>query len=792
MTGAPNDDGLIESNYDQICENFDQMDLKENLLRGIYSHGFEKPSAIQQRAIVPACTGRDLIAQAQSGTGKTGTFSISVLQRVDENEKAIQALVLAPTRELAQQIHKVMTALANYQKIKIHSCVGGTAIRDDHRAFESGDVQVVVGTPGRVHDMIERGHLATDKIKMFVLDEADEMLSRGFKDQIYEIFKTMPTGVQVFLLSATLPADVLEVTKKFMRDPIRILVKKEELTLEGIIQYYVDVGKEEHKLDVLLDLYGAISVTQAVIFANTRRRVEELQAGLTKEKYTVSAIHGDMAQAERENIMRAFRSGSSRILITTDLLARGIDVQQVSLVINYDLPINRENYIHRIGRSGRFGRKGVAINFITPNDKQQIDDIQTFYNTLIDELPDGLEQLLAWKRISMEPSSSGAPGFRPPGGYSMQPPNQLMGQPMMGDGMNGMQLQMPYDFQSAPQGYVPPTNVQPLLHLQMPAMPGCSQPAPQHPAGAQHADSFLQMPGVVPQSPTEIPNSPGCGGPIRKRRFSSAKIQPTRIKKVMQSDEEIGRMVASVPVAIGRAMEHFAEKFLQASSAAMAGLNGRTLNTAHMKMAVLANPHYRFLEPIFKDIALPLKHIQEMPFNVCQVPPMYQQGGAPFPPMGLGTPSPSSNDFAMGMAFPNLSQIPSTSMVPLEQPVPQQAAPVERRRVSNGKVKQELAPGEKPKRGRPRKIKEEKLIDDHLADIPTERELMPPPPLPIMLPRRNGAQNVAPPLPSENGIKLEHEAVPIEQPLPANDSASPRMARGMLQRQNSQDHGDDK
>jgi translation initiation factor 4A len=222
---------------------------------------------------------------------------------------------------------------------------------------------------------------------MFVLDEADEMPSRGFKDQIYEVFKTLPNDVQVVLLSATMPAEVLEVTKKFMRDPIRILIKKEEITLEGIRQFYIAIEKEEWKFDTLCDLYDTVNITQAVIFCNTRRKVEELAENMENRKFTVSFMHGEMEQAERDLIMRQFRSGSSRVLITTDLLARGIDVQQVSVVINYDLPGNRENYIHRIGRSGRFGRKGVAINFVTSNDERTLKDLETYYNTQIEEMP---------------------------------------------------------------------------------------------------------------------------------------------------------------------------------------------------------------------------------------------------------------------------------------------------------------------------------------------------------------------------------------------------------------------
>merc|ERR1719350_1308354 len=362
------------------------MNLKEELLRGIYAYGFEKPSAIQQRAIVPCIKGMDVIAQAQSGTGKTATFSIAILQKIDTNLRECQALLLAPTRELAQQIQKVVMSLGDYMGAQCHACIGGTSVREDMRKLDAGQ-HIVVGTPGRVYDMISRKVLRPTDIKQFVLDEADEMLSRGFKDQIYDVFRFLNQEIQVILLSATMPAEVLEVTKKFMRDPVRILVKKEELTLEGIRQFYISVEREEWKLDTLCDLYETLTITQAVIFCNTRRKVDWLTEKMHQRDFTVSAMHGDMGQKERDVIMREFRSGSSRVLITTDLLARGIDVQQVSLVINYDLPTNRENYIHRIGRSGRFGRKGAAINFMTSKDVHGMRDIERHYATQIEELP---------------------------------------------------------------------------------------------------------------------------------------------------------------------------------------------------------------------------------------------------------------------------------------------------------------------------------------------------------------------------------------------------------------------
>jgi len=369
-----------------IFESFDDYDLDENLLRGIYSYGFEKPSAIQQRGIKPLLDGRDTIGQAQSGTGKTATFAIGVLQRIEYDMRECQALILAPTRELAQQIQKVVLALGDYLKVKCHACIGGTSVREDIDKLREGQ-HMVVGTPGRVFDMVGKRHLRVDNLKSFVLDEADEMLSRGFKDQIYDIFKSLPPNVQVCLFSATMAPEILDLTTKFMRDAVRILVKKDELTLEGIRQFYVAIEKEEWKLDTLCDLYETLTITQAIIYCNTRRKVDFLSDQLAKRDFTVSVMHAELDQKERDLVMREFRSGSSRVLISTDLLARGIDVQQVSLVINYDLPPNMENYLHRIGRSGRFGRKGVAINFVTNPDVRTMKDIERYYHTQIEEMP---------------------------------------------------------------------------------------------------------------------------------------------------------------------------------------------------------------------------------------------------------------------------------------------------------------------------------------------------------------------------------------------------------------------
>jgi len=378
---------------DEVVESFDDLPLHESLLRGIYSYGFEKPSAIQARGIKPLLVGRDTIGQAQSGTGKTATFVIGSLQKIDYKERSTQVLILAPTRELAMQIQKVALALGDYLKVRSHACIGGTVIRDDLERLREGQ-QLIVGTPGRVLDMVQKRHLQVDYIQMFVLDEADEMLSRGFKEQIHDIFKFLPANVQVALFSATMAPEILDLTTKFMRNPVRILVKKDELTLEGIRQFYIAIEKEDWKLDTLCDLYETLTITQAIIYCNTRRKVDWLCEKMTQRDFTISIMHAELEQKERDRIMREFRSGSSRVLISTDLLARGIDVQQVSLVINYDLPANIENYLHRIGRSGRFGRKGVAINFVTNQDVRHMKDIENHYHTQIDEMPMDIADLI--------------------------------------------------------------------------------------------------------------------------------------------------------------------------------------------------------------------------------------------------------------------------------------------------------------------------------------------------------------------------------------------------------------
>jgi translation initiation factor 4A len=372
---------------------FDDMGLSDELLKGIYAYGFERPSIIQQRAIPAMIAGAQVIGQAQSGTGKTATFSIGAMQRIDYKDKSCQVLVLSNTRELAQQTHNVIKSLGQYLPIDTTECVGGTSIRNSVDIINKG-VHLVVGTPGRLYDMISRRVLNLDKLKMCIIDETDEMLSHGFKDQVIDILNRTPRETQFCVFSATMPEDVLELTKKFMTNPTEILVKRDELTLEGIKQFYINIEREDFKFDTLRDLYESATITQAIIYVNEKKKVDWLHDKLTAHDFTISCTHGDMTQEERSKVMEEFRSGRTRVLISTDLLARGIDVQQVSLVINYDLPPKIENYLHRIGRSGRFGRKGVAINFVTYDDRGKMRDIEKYYCTQVNELPTDFDKLL--------------------------------------------------------------------------------------------------------------------------------------------------------------------------------------------------------------------------------------------------------------------------------------------------------------------------------------------------------------------------------------------------------------
>jgi translation initiation factor 4A len=371
-------------------DTFEAMNLPESLLRGIFAYGYERPSVIQTKGIVPIKDGRDIIAQARSGTGKTATFCIGAMCRVNPAEKKMQVLVLVHTRELAQQIRTVASALGEHAGITAYAATGGQPLREDIRAIEKG-AQIIIGTPGRIYDLMTRKVLTRDYIKVLVLDEADQMLEDRFKEQILCILDLgFPKDCHVALFSATMPESVIEVANKLLQNPVRILVMPEEVTLEGIKQYFVPLDKEEWKYDVLCDLYKQLTINQAIIYCNKRQKAEWLADKMVQEGFPLSYIHGEMEPDERGKRMKEFRSGAVRIMISTDLLARGIDIQQISLVINYELPNQHENYIHRIGRSGRFGRKGVAINLVSKEEMNALKEIEDHYSTSIVNLPEDL------------------------------------------------------------------------------------------------------------------------------------------------------------------------------------------------------------------------------------------------------------------------------------------------------------------------------------------------------------------------------------------------------------------
>ena len=373
---------------------FDDMGIDEAVLRGVYGHGFEKPSAIQVEAIPLMLSGKDLVAQAQSGTGKTGAYSMGSLCAIDESKQTIQCLILVPTRELADQVYKVITDISSYTKITTLKVIGGTNV-SLCRSEIGRNPHVIIGTPGRILDMIMRRDLPTIDIRLMILDEADEILSDGFKDCIHDIIKSLPKTSQLCLFSATMPEEILELTTKFMNDPQQVLVKKEQLTLEGIQQFFINVKHNDWKYDVITDLYDTINVGQCIIYMNSKNKIEEIYDKLNASDFPVGFITGDRSVQERNEVMEQFRAGTLRILLSSDLLARGIDIQQLSLVINFDLPREKETYIHRIGRSGRYGRKGVAINLISDREVDYMKHIEEFYDTQVSEMPQNIADYLS-------------------------------------------------------------------------------------------------------------------------------------------------------------------------------------------------------------------------------------------------------------------------------------------------------------------------------------------------------------------------------------------------------------
>ena len=379
----------------KVINRWDEYDLKTDLLRGIYANGFEEPSQIQKTAILPIIEKRDLIAQAPSGTGKTGTFTIASLERVDIESNTTQILILAPTHELVTQIAGVVSQISNFMEgLRVKTLIGGTSVTDDAFELRNNVPHVVVGSVGRVADMIRRKHIQTRDIKLFVLDEADEMLSGGFLENIYNMFPTFHENIQVAIFSATMPGEILGLTEKFMRNPVKITMEAENLNLEGIKQYYVALSNDDQKYETIKDLFGKLSVNQTIIYVNSVNRVIDLYKAMKNDGCAVCCIHSTMTSQERKETLSEFRRGVHRVLISSNVTARGIDVQQVSIVINFDVPRCVHTYLHRIGRSGRWGRKGVAINFVTRDDIGDMKKIETHYKSTIEELPGAFDQSL--------------------------------------------------------------------------------------------------------------------------------------------------------------------------------------------------------------------------------------------------------------------------------------------------------------------------------------------------------------------------------------------------------------
>jgi len=386
---------IEEQTIDYSFEKWDELDIPIQLLRGIYAYGFESVSPIQKKAIKPIISGRDVIAQAQSGTGKTATFTIGALSVIDVDLKAPQVLILSPTRELTKQTANVIHGIGCMMpKLNVQVLIGGTFIKDDMDIMIENPPHIIAACPGRIYDVIKRNKNITKHIKTIILDEADEMLSSGFKEQIYNIFQYLNNKIQICLFSATIPNYIQEIINKIMKDPIRIEVKSEQLTLEGISQYYVAIENDLQKYDTLKDLYSIISVSQCIIYANSLKRVNDLYQAMLTDGFPVCCIHGSMEKEERDKAFTEFKLGKFRVLISSNVTARGIDIQQVSVVINFDLPKDIHTYLHRIGRSGRWGRKGVGINFITRRDVTKIREIEQHYATEITELPGNIETLI--------------------------------------------------------------------------------------------------------------------------------------------------------------------------------------------------------------------------------------------------------------------------------------------------------------------------------------------------------------------------------------------------------------
>lgn len=388
----------------EYVDDFEDMGfLTEELFLGIHEYGFKRPSPIQSRTIHIINSGSDLIAQSQSGTGKTGAFTIGSLSRIDPSKCYPQVIIVANTRDLASQIAKVTESISNRMNVKVCLCVGAHKNNPYVNAQEAKNSHVLVGTPGRVGDLMHKRAFDGNKIRTLIMDESDVLLKVDFREQIIDIIKHICKNTQICIFSATFTKETLEVTENFLRNPYRVTVEKEKLSLERVKQYKISVGYDRNKLVTLKDLYGQLFIAQMIVFVGSVRSAEYLRDKLMDDKIEAGLVHGRMSSLDRENVLKEFRLANLKTLITTDVMCRGIDIDDLKMVINYDMARDAETYIHRVGRSGRYGGQGVAINFCTYDDMPMVKSLERNYNIYISDMPDPEEVNVLL--IGMEPPS---------------------------------------------------------------------------------------------------------------------------------------------------------------------------------------------------------------------------------------------------------------------------------------------------------------------------------------------------------------------------------------------------
>ena len=386
---------MAETTDNVIKINFESLGLRKDIIKGVYSYGFVDPSTIQSKGIGVISSKKDCILQSQSGTGKTATYLLGTLQNLDESKNFIQSVIVTPTRELAEQVYEVGNKLSKYTNIKIVLCVGGTSISTFKKKAKKA--HLIIGTIGRLYHMMEENVFNIDNIIQLTLDEADTLLDKKYSTKVFDIIKKTNNKCQKCFLSATINNYLKKMSSSLLNKPEMILLNREDVQVKAIKNFYLNTEEEEYKFLTLLDLFQIISSSHTMIFCNSINKVEFLKNKLEEEGFPITAIHGGLEQKERSNIVNEFREGKTRILLTTDLLARGIDIPEVKLVINYDLPKNHSTFFHRVGRSGRFGKKGVSISLVNMEDykdKKNFDNLCKNFSLNIEEIPENISSYL--------------------------------------------------------------------------------------------------------------------------------------------------------------------------------------------------------------------------------------------------------------------------------------------------------------------------------------------------------------------------------------------------------------